>query len=158
MKENKRKNALFVGKVIYFIYLLVLIYLLFFSERYGRTQGTGEYRYNLVPFAEIKRYIIYSERFTSELFLINIVGNMLAFVPFGFLIPLINSDYRNVFKVSLLSMFFSTLVEVVQLLSKVGSFDVDDIILNTLGGFIGALIYYIINGVLRYKRKSARRK
>lgn len=158
MTEKNRKFALFAGKVLFFIYLLVLIYLLFFSERYGRTQGTGEYRYNLVPFTEIKRYIIYSDRFTSELFLINIVGNMLAFVPFGFFVPLINSDYKNVLKVSLLSMVFSAIVEVVQLLSKVGSFDVDDIILNTLGGLVGALIYYIIDGILRCKRRSSRRK
>lgn len=158
MTERKRKTTLFVGKILFFIYLLVLIYLLFFSERYGRTQGTGEYRYNLVPFAEIKRYIIYSDKFTSELFLINIVGNMLAFVPFGFFVPLVNSEHKNVLRVGLLSMVFSAIVEVVQLVSKVGSFDVDDIILNTLGGLVGALIYYIIDGISRYKRRSSRRK
>ena len=55
---------------------------------------------------------------------------------------------RSLAKTLLLGIEFSLLVEIVQLFSKVGSFDVDDILLNTLGVFVGYVLFLLLR-VLR---------
>ena len=66
-----------------------------------------------------------------------LASNVLAFVPFGLFLPLLVKRMRAPGKILLLGFEFSLLVEIVQLFSKVGSFDVDDILLNTLGVVLG---------------------
>ena len=82
-------------------------------------------------------------------FITNIFGNVLAFVPFGAILPVINRRTRSFLLIFLLSMEFSLMVETIQLIFKVGSFDVDDIILNTLGGVIGYLCFAFCNWIRR---------
>lgn len=158
MKGKKQKLILRTGRILFFIYLLVLIYFLFFSDRYGRTAGTGEYRYNLVPFHEIKRYILYADMFTAEQLAVNILGNAGAFLPFGFFVPITLEGYKSFLKVTFISMVFSACVESVQLITRVGSFDVDDIILNTVGGALGFVLYYIFLRPFCDKNGLPRRK
>lgn len=71
---------------------------------------------------------------------INILGNILMFVPFGFL-GLLHKKYQN-FK-TLFITFFSVLiiVETLQYFTRLGVFDVDDLILNTLGLYLGYFIF-----------------
>jgi glycopeptide antibiotics resistance protein len=116
---------------------------LFFSEHYGREYTLSEYRYNLIFFKEIRRFIEYREKLGFESFVVNIIGNIFAFAPFGFLLPLLNKKYRKFIAVFFLTLLFSVSVEAVQLLLKVGIFDVDDIMMNTLGGVIGYLFFKI---------------
>ena len=95
---------------------------------------------NFIPFREILRYSI-----TNRLFWKNVVGNMIMFLPFGFFI----SYYLKAEKVNitlLLTLIASIAVEFVQMcIGRV--FDVDDIILNLLGGTIGFLIYHIMRKI-----------
>ena len=49
---------------------------------------------------------------------------------------------RDRFHTVLFSCEFSLLVELTQLIARTGSFDVDDLILNTFGGLIGYILYY----------------
>ena len=138
MSERDKTAARHAAAVVLLvIYLAVLLYLLFLSDRYGRTEGFTEYHYNLIPFAEIRRYISYRSSFNTELFLVNIVGNVLAFAPFGFLLPLAYRRVAVFWQVTLLGFLFSLLVETMQLLLMVGTFDVDDLILNVTGVMIG---------------------
>ena len=52
-----------MGSVLFIIYVLLLIYFLFFSEAYGRVaEAEREYRYNLVPFVEIRRFWVYRDQ------------------------------------------------------------------------------------------------
>ncbi len=166
MEDKRQKKIRRWGRILFFIYLLILIYFLFFSDRYGRTSGTGYYRYNLVPFNEIKRYILYSDKFTSEQLLVNIMGNIGAFLPFGFFVPITLEGYKSFLKVTFLSLAFSACVESIQLIMRVGSFDVDDIILNTTGGALGFFLYFLFvrpfcnkkadSGKKQKKRKEAK--
>lgn len=97
---------------------------------FGRTTQP-DYRYNLVPFLTITSY--FPIRTMSSW--INIVGNIAVFMPFGVLLPL---AFRIRFLKSL--GFFLVglcLLEVTQLLSRRGSLDVDDIILNSVGFMLG---------------------
>lgn len=100
-----------------------------------------EYRYNLVPLKEIMRFVRYRNRVGFGAFFINVFGNVIAFMPMGFFLPAVSGKKLKGIQIALLCLAFSLLVETVQLLTKLGCFDVDDLILNTLGGFLGYLIY-----------------
>lgn len=130
------------------IYLVVLSYVCFWSEAYGRT-GQIEYHYNLVPFKEIMRFYTYRDLVGVQAFLLNLFGNVLAFVPFGFMIPIISWKNRKFIRILGLTFLLSLFIECIQLLFRVGSFDVDDLILNTLGGVIGFVIFWIMNEIRR---------
>lgn len=143
MKEHKKALYTKAGWLLFYLYIILLSYFLFFSERYGRDFTTHGYRYNLELFKEIKRFIRYRKQLGFENFAVNIVGNILAFAPYGFFLPLLNKKYRKLIYVILLSFTFSLAVEIVQLYLKVGIFDVDDILLNSIGGVIGYLFYLI---------------
>ena len=75
------------------------------------------------------------------LFLINIVGNMVAFMPFGFFLPIISRRSRKWYNTVSFGLIFSLILETLQLIFKVGSFDVDDMLLNTVGAGLGFLVY-----------------
>ena len=137
------------GLILFICYLLGLTYFLFFAESYGRTVTDREYSYNLVPFLEIKRFWQNRELIGHFAVFINLAGNVLAFVPFGFFFPFLGSHARGLFRMGLFSFEFSLLVETIQLVSKVGSFDVDDLMLNTLGGILGYVIFSLCNYIRR---------
>lgn len=148
MKKKNRKLIIIVGWVSFYIYILLLSYFLFFSERYGRDTITEQC--NLELFKEIRRFIKYREQIGPEGFIVNIFGNVIAFMPYGFLLPLLNRVYRKFYIIVILSILFSLLVEASQLLLKVGVFDVDDILMNSLGGILGYLLFHIIHSIYRH--------
>lgn len=140
--------------VFFAIYMIVLMYFLLFSEGFGRTDPNAEYRYNLVLFHEIKRFIMYYNIVGMKNMVINVIGNIVAFVPFGFFMAFLGNKRRGAIHVVLLSLELSLGVEVIQLLTKVGSYDVDDILLNTIGGAIGYIFYLLCCQIM--KRRSDR--
>lgn len=148
MKKQTARRIRVVGGLLFLSYMFLLIYFLFFAESYGRT-GAEEYRYNLIPFQEIKRYLQYPEILGTSAVLANLVGNVIGFLPFGAILPVLNKRMRSFWKVLLLSFEFSALIEATQLITRVGSLDVDDIILNTIGGVMGYLIFAICNCLRR---------
>lgn len=145
-----KKNRGFV--VFLFVsYLLLLFYFLFFSEGFGRTQQHREYQYNLRLFHEIRRFIQYRHILGFRAVFINIFGNVIAFMPLGFFIPAVSKSMKNGFLAVLCCFLVSLLVETLQLVSRLGSFDVDDLFLNTLGGLLGYIVYLIFRGLLKRK-------
>lgn len=101
---------------------------------------------NFTPFKTIKMYIDYSYKLNS---VENLLGNVLVFVPFGLLFPMVFTEHVGEtdtpdskkdghFWVMLLNAFVFVLgIEVFQLFSAFGAFDVDDILLNCLGASLG---------------------
>lgn len=102
------------------------------------------YRYNLIPFSEIGRYFRLRGIFGFKLFFLNIIGNIVAFVPFGLCMPLMSQAYRNFWVIVLNGFCITACIETVQLMFKVGSFDIDDIILNVAGVVAGYGLYKIV--------------
>lgn len=145
MAANNKKHKGW-NLVLFIVYLILLFYFLFFSEAMGRTEAVPQYRYNLTLFREIKRFFIYRDILGWKAFFLNVFGNVLAFMPFGFLIPKLVSRCKNVFLTTLFSFELSLCVELLQLFFRLGSFDVDDLLLNTIGGFLGYLVYFVIEG------------
>lgn len=147
MKKKSTKKIIYF---IFIIYLIVLVYFLFFSEGLGRGNLSNNIGYNLKPFNEIKRYMSNKSQIGDFISNLNIYGNVLLFIPYGIILPFIKRK-RKVLGVIFSTMMFSITIELLQYIFKVGVFDIDDIILNTLGGFVGYIVYKIFR--LCYNRK-----
>ncbi|WP_294287123.1 VanZ family protein [uncultured Chryseobacterium sp.] len=121
-------------KIIIVPYTVFLLYLMFFGM--GRKQMDD----NLLTMAPIMSTINFVKGCISwkDAFRI-VVGNIVMFMPFGFLgwlFPGLNHLKNLVFT------FVSaiTIIEALQYFSRMGIFEVDDILLNTFGVFLGFLI------------------
>lgn len=123
-----------LSMLIFAIYILCLFQVVTFQDDVTWSSN------NFIPFKEIMRYDI-----TSRLFYKNVIGNLMMFLPFGFF----TSFYLKSEKITLpilLTVIASVSIEIVQM--SIGRvFDVDDIILNVIGGFCGFLIYRIIKAI-----------
>lgn len=102
---------------------------------------------NFIPLKSIFEFLFKSQniRISVE----NILGNIIAFAPLGFLLSVL-TDRMNKFKFVILSSFILSLVfEIIQLLTALGDFDVDDILLNVLGAVLGYLFYQIFTRFMK---------
>lgn len=151
MIRNTTKNQK-LGWVLFIAYLALLVYFMFFAESFGRVNEQRDYAYNLELFKEIKRFYYYREQLGMKAFLLNVVGNVAAFVPCGFFLPIVSRRSRRWYNAILLSFGLSLGIELVQLVFRVGSFDVDDLFLNTLGGTLGFVANRIVQR-MRIRRK-----
>lgn len=131
--KNKQKLVLYkdLTMLVFIVYILCLFQVVTFQD--NTTWSSN----NFLPFREIFRYKI-----ASRLFFKNVLGNVLLFLPFGFFISFyLKTNNKN--WTLILTLITSLAIEIVQML--IGRvFDVDDIILNLLGGFMGYLIYEVL--------------
>ena len=141
---EKRRMIRVFSRICFTIYMALLVYFLLLSDGFGRGDGYENYRYNLVPFLEIKRFIKYYEYIDFPSVVINLLGNIVAFMPFGALIRWVVNRKTRWYQATAYTFLFSLCVELLQLVAKVGVFDVDDLIPNTLGGSMGFWIYYLL--------------
>ena len=148
--DSRKKRTIRAFAWIYFIlYMLLIVYFMFLSENLGRSIKGERFRYNLKLGNEIKRFWYNRQSLGLRVTLVNIVGNVITFMPFGFILPMLTKKkvYKNVITVTMLTALFSFIIEAIQLNYKIGAFDVDDILLNTIGGFLGCIIYHICNTI-----------
>ena len=148
MDSGKRKRIRILGKILFILYVIFIVYFLLFSDWYGRTGEMREYHYNLVLFKEIKRFWNYREQLGIMAVMSNLLGNVLIFVPFGFFMP-IGSRFRSFLATAFYGFGISLCVELFQLVTKVGSFDVDDLLLNTVGSILGYMLFILCDGIRR---------
>ena len=95
---------------------------------------------NLVPFKEILRYSIGSENFNRQ-----VIGNIILFIPLGFFFKYY-TRIKKIGSITIIAALISFTIETVQ--KYIGrSFDIDDIILNVVGGIIGFLIYVGLDAI-----------
>ncbi len=145
---QKRK----MWKLFFAIYILVVIKVIIFKYPYEELaaiaaswrrgvifEGLGTA--NFTPFKTIKMYIEYAHKLNS---VENLAGNVLVFVPFGFLFPLVAREGEHFFVMLLNAFVFVLGIETFQLFSAFGAFDVDDILLNCLGAVLGFGVYRLM--------------
>lgn len=134
---NHREKFVFYKEICY---LAAIIYIWLLFEILTMSELNGTSGMNLIPFSEIMRY-----EFGSSLFICNVLGNVLIFVPFGYLI----GSYVNpkkIWPVIITTIITSITVEFVQL--QIGrSFDIDDIFLNLIGAILGFLLYIGLSAI-----------
>lgn len=138
-------------RLLFYIYIafLILFVVLKFDGSFERiislhnsiieNEKDGIRNINLIPFKSISPYL---RNITEPYAFKNIIANILVFIPLGFFIS--NKNSKNVFKTVVICISVILSIECIQLLFKIGFFDVDDIILN----FIGSLIGMGINKIL----------
>ena len=136
-------------RLLFFLYLVVLIKVIIFKYPLEQLQAIaatwrkevileGLDTANFTLFKTIRMYIDYSYKLNS---FENLVGNIVAFVPFGFLLPYVIKREKCFFIMLFQSFFLVVGIEVFQLFSAFGAFDVDDILLNCFGAVLGYLAY-----------------
>ena len=156
MNRETKKKIKTAGAVLFVLYILALIYFLFFADRYGQMAfAQREYHYNLVLFTEIRRFWNYREQLGFLAVAANLLGNVVGFMPFGMILPLICRNARGFFFITFSGFTLSLCVEVTQLMTKLGCFDVDDLVMNTLGAAAGYVVFAVCHGI--YKRKRGRK-
>lgn len=149
---NNNRISTVILWIVFVTYLLVLFYLLFLAETMGRGSVGREYHYNLVPFQEIRRYWNILGKYEIgctiwKISVMNLFGNILAFMPLGYFLPKLISKCKNGFLTVLVCMEVSLCVELLQLALKLGCCDIDDLLLNTFGGLLGYLVYLLIHAI-----------
>jgi len=128
---NKKKMIIHqeLMNLMFIVYLFLLFQLV-------TTTDFESFSNNFIPFKEIMRY-----KLDSSLFYRNVIGNIILFVPFGYLVSyyLKNTKYY----IALILTFITSIsTEIIQM--YIGrSFDIDDIILNIVGGILGYIIFRI---------------
>jgi len=109
---------------------------------------------NFVPFKTIYFYL-YLADLNLYIRISNLVGNVIGFAPLGFLLPLLSNKYVRVKAVIIAAFSLSLTFEVLQLLFEFGSFDVDDLILNTFGGLLGYFPIFLYRHFRRPQKRKA---
>lgn len=135
-----------IWKSIFTIYILMLLIFIVFkfdgdiysvinTIQTNKDRGVGV---NLIPFSTIGAYI---SEINDSVSIINILGNIIPFIPMGFIVPMAFPSQRNVFKTIISSLLLILSIEILQFILFLGSFDIDDIILNLLSCFIGFMLF-----------------
>jgi glycopeptide antibiotics resistance protein len=122
--------------ILFVVYLSYLIYLTFFAHSYGR--GAFRRKLEIIPFETTVKILTTSNNWHA--ILINIVGNIVAFMPMGFLLPFMFDRMNSFFKVLSVALIATVSIEVFQYITGKGTTDIDDVILNALGGILGYLM------------------
>jgi glycopeptide antibiotics resistance protein len=126
------------------VYGLCILYWMFLG--FGRSHSNlyGEISYNVRPFHTIGNYIMNDHHYNFNTWFINIFGNIGIFAPYGFFIPGLFKWFRIYARFISLFVAIIFVLELLQMVLRVGSFDVDDIILNSLGVTLGFVVYKFI--------------
>lgn len=141
-----------VYQLLLFGYTTVLIWELFLGKY--RSDG-GPRRYNLTPMKTIARYIENYESFGVSIILINLAGNIVAFIPLGFLLPLVFKRTGRLVVITRITLLTSITAEICQYIFNVGGLDIDDVLLNTVGGVLGYLVYTLVGNRNKTQKGSS---
>lgn len=109
---------------------------------------------NFVPFKTIIQYFINPDNLSFDIRVTNTVGILIAFIPFGFLLPILFKKIKTVKTIVGLTLLTSLSIEIFQVTLGGGSFDVDDILLETVGSTVGYIaITLLLKGFHKIKSK-----
>ncbi|MGG0299221.1 VanZ family protein [Bacillus albus] len=149
MQSSTQKYVQWIGWGLFLPYSFVLLFKLllgrptFYVGNLKYFFETGDWHaihgglINLIPLKSTIRYLTEFDSYNLDIVLMNTLGNVIIFIPFGFLLPLLFKQINNVKMASKIFIKFILLIESLQLLTFTGVFDIDDIILNMLGAVIG---------------------
>lgn len=149
---GRSRRLWLTGLLLYYLWMLSNV--LFFDASYGRTGERGTV--NLEPLATIRLYLALYRRGRRGIALLNLAGNLAAFMPFGFFLPALWRRQGN------LLLFLPTMtvligaVEVAQVVTACGSGDIDDLILNLAGALAAWLVLWPLSRYLNNRLKGGK--
>ncbi|MGN7472226.1 VanZ family protein [Brevibacillus sp. SAFN-007a] len=120
--------------------------------RYGAAEYAQIFQ-NTKPLRTLFDYVFHYEHYNAYTIAYNLLGNIVLFMPLGLLLPLLFAAFQNVHRVFFTALFASLTVEFLQFLLALGSFDVDDLLLNVLGG-LGGYGLFRAGAALLYNQRS----
>lgn len=138
-----KRSIRIILSISFIFYLFVIVCILFLRSSFSYPGWTLiEYiknSSNIIPFKNISRYIraLFDESMNMSTPITNLGGNIVLFLPMGIYIPLF---FNKINRIGSYFVFMITLIfvaEAIQLITRRGCFDIDDFILNMIGGLIG---------------------
>lgn len=153
MSKKKGKNQRhIIARIFLCLYGIAMFWLMFGqrigSDSYGAYLQQQGLNWNLKPFTTIRLYVSLLNSADGGLARhawINLAGNVVMFVPLGYLLPNIWKKLRKFYKTVLAAIGIVFAAEVLQYLTGLGSFDIDDFILNCFGIILGYAAWKLIN-------------
>ncbi len=137
---------------VFFLFIFVIIkfdgninHLLDRVNTIAMSRESNYCNYNLEPFRTMRAYL---NNLSSEIAFINVFGNIVAYMPMGFFIPLIFIKCKTFIKTIFLCCLAVIAIESFQFVSMLGYFDIDDIILNILGCCFGYAVLLICSWLI----------
>lgn len=143
-REYKRNINIYM-----ILYILCLISILFLVGRPPIRISTSWYIPEPTPFKTIISQLKYGS--INEI-IRNIIGNLCLFIPLSFLLILKDNKYKNILRQAVIILPSILMTEILQMITNVGVFDIDDIILNYLGVLLFVIIMNIVNVDKIYKQ------
>lgn len=133
-----------IAAIGFIIYISYLAYLTLFDPSYGRE--VIHRSINIIPFKTIIQFLALSHSWHAVL--VNIFGNIAAFVPMGFLLPIAFNKLSGLLRVIIVVLATTFSIEVLQYITGVGAADIDDVLLNVLGGLLGYLMLFLVKKLM----------
>lgn len=127
-EDSKVKYRAYIGWILLVLYLGIVLLITIVTR-----EPSGKYEIQLKPLSGIINFSHINREIVRD------VLNLLLFVPVGMILYHRLKGRHAAFRAMIMSFLFSLVIEVVQLVFQLGLFDVDDLIFNTLGGFLGFL-------------------
>ena len=139
--ERKKGLAPKIPVIVYAVYLAILLVITFFSRESGSSAGG----------MDLKLFSTWGINTRNNAY---VVENVLLFIPYGFVCSLAFSWVRNLFRCAWFGAMTSVMVELLQLITGRGFFQIDDILTNILGTIVGFLIYWVCLGWRRHRTEK----
>lgn len=150
MAKNK-VSATLLWRFLFLVYCGIMLWLLLYRSHSWNLEVPYkqllQQNSNFVPLRTTKDYLYVllhsADTYMRTHCFVNLAGNVLLFVPAGWLLPTLWQRLHNFLRFFTVSCGILLLIETVQLFSLLGRFDIDDLILNLMGMAAGFLLFAI---------------
>ena len=160
LKSGKHKIGKIIMTILFLLYLALLIKVILFKYpsfilveffQHGQNVPLIERikHSNFIPLKTIFHYL--GGKPSIGVARENLIGNIIAFGPLGFLLPIVFKRIKKAKHVAYTALILSFAFELIQLITSIGDFDIDDIILNVFGAICGYIVYKVFI-LIFYKR------
>lgn len=147
-------------RILTVVYAVVLVYVLLVG---GGEAANADWTFssyvkaytNLVPFATLAEYArrLAADTINVETVVYNVLGSIALFVPLGVIMPFFFEKLAKLWRCAAASLGVSFVIELLQLVLRRGSFDIDDMILNVVGAAVGYAIFFALKKL--FSKESA---
>jgi len=142
LKTKLNKNFYISLGITFYLFLFVCS--LFFEVNTVLTVRSNHFdtqKVNLIPFNTLSEYASNFHKYNISTLLSNLIGNIFIYIPLGALLPFTFKTLTKFRHIFIVTFILSSSVEIFQYVTSLGILDIDDVILNLVGGLIGFYLY-----------------
>jgi glycopeptide antibiotics resistance protein len=145
MTKNREKLI----RLIFLVYIAGVLTLTFVVRETMVFRHPNSRGLELTPFREFDAMLSGNNQ---KFWFMQIFLNILLFVPFGTLLPVVAEKFRNFWFTTILGFLFSGAIESMQYITGRGFSEVDDLINNTAGAAAGYIIFAVAVNIYRHQK------